>query len=71
MFKVDGELIESISIGNNKYQLRTNGIFIYSKNLKTWSPYARREINRHWLRIKTTSKEIKNVGNGKSSSKKK
>ena len=45
MFKVDGELIESISIGNNKYQLRTNGIFIYSKILKTWSPYARREID--------------------------
>jgi len=71
MFKVDGEVIESTNIGNNKYELRSNGIYLYSENLKQWSPYARRHLDRHWDRIKTTSKEIENVRSGKSSSKKK
>jgi len=70
MFKTDGEVIESISIGNNKYELRSNGIYLYSENLKQWSPYARRQLDRHWAGIKTTSKTIENV-RGSSISKKK
>ena len=61
MFKVDSEVIDSVSIGDNKYELRTNGIFVYSKNFKKWSPYAKRDLDRHWNGIKTTSKEVKSI----------
>ena len=71
MFKVDGEVIEEASIGNNKYQLRSNGVYVYSENLKRWSPYARRELERHWVRIKATSKTAESIGGSAQKKKKK
>ena len=61
MFNTKGEIIKKITIGDNKYELRTNGIFVYSKNFNEWSPYAKRDLDRHWNGIKTTSKKIKSI----------
>jgi hypothetical protein len=71
MFNTKGETIEEITIGDNKYELRTNGIFVYSKNFKKWSPYAKRDLDRHWIRIQTTCKTTESIGDSTQKKKKK
>ena len=50
-------LIDTHTIGDQLYELRlygekTRAIYNYSNKFKTWVPYAKRDIDRHWKIIR-------------------
>lgn len=47
------DLIDKTEVGNNKYERRNvfgvDCIYVYSNNLKQWSPYAKTEVEERWI----------------------
>lgn len=49
------DLIDECSIGNIKYERRNvfgvDCIYVYSDNLKQWSPYAKTDVEERWRNL--------------------
>lgn len=49
------DLIDECSKGNNKYERRNvfgvDCIYVYSDNLKQWSPYAKTDVEERWRNL--------------------
>lgn len=57
MFERKYEVVDEISVGDNKYELRKMGsgknqIYVYSNMQKSWSPYAKADVEEKWNSIK-------------------